>query len=484
MFWLKDRMVLICANANPRIGTQYVRRSLALANALDKFGFDIHWMTPKLPVSLSRKLAFFHSHSVFESTEQIVSKVRTTSPAWTVLSGIESLPDLGDQNRVLDMGNARDCQAFVKIAQERIRLDEPKYSIACESESDDLELKVKVRRIIWIVDSDTDEKLVLELNKYLVNNSKKNYSIDLFCPSLNGVVREFAESVVSSGHGLRIHKSYDRLSSLLKLVDLVILGEVNWIPEFSLQNVPVMYLGSTSREDAFARALSRKGAIEFIDSQFDARLAQKQIVKFFNDVELRRHCCQQSFKLYDKDASDRVARAMVAAMFRFRKCDLGDGDLLLSWRNDPEIRAVSFDSDFIEPDAHYAWLRRCLASDRNVISIIEDAAGKPIGQYRLEFGEHFQDARLILGLIPSLRGMGIGTALIESASRMAMSTDRNLEVYANIKSTNVISQAAFRKAGFYPTSTLTVNGQVAVRFSMRRFDAAAETTNYEYRKAS
>jgi RimJ/RimL family protein N-acetyltransferase len=118
------------------------------------------------------------------------------------------------------------------------------------------------------------------------------------------------------------------------------------------------------------------------------------------------------------------------------------------------------------------------------ILIVENSLGKPVGQIRLEYDQQHATARLNVGLVPSLRGMGLGTAMIERACRDATVRRPNLEVYANIRTNNVISQAAFRKAGFSPDATLMVNGNVAVRFSIRRFDAHRVDSDLRHRKAS
>ncbi len=490
MFWLKNRTVLMCANANPRIGTRLVRRCIALADHLSQFGFQTHWVTPQLPVSLRKKIASQRAgHSianVADSDFDLSDYVDELSPAWTVMAGShENTLEAVESKRNLRLSDGSDWRSsVVSVGGEVQVFDEPKYSIACEPENDDLELKSRVRRIAWIYDSDTDCDIKAAVIKFIQNNAKKSFSVDLLATENQSDAQDLAGEIQDAGHSVRVHSSADRLESLLMFADVAIASNSHWVAELSLQNLPVLFLAGQENDDPLVDGLYKRGAIEWVQKSTEPRGIQKQIARFFNNVELRRERCQESFKLYDELGAERIARAMAAGMFHFRRCEMADGDRLLDWRNDPELRVVCFDSRRIERDEHFDWLSNQIDSDHSEIFIIENENGQSVGQFRLEYDDRFETAQLNLGVIPSLRGMGIGTGLLERVCRDAMARRRDLEVYANIRTTNVISQTALRKAGFKPVSTMMIRGQVSIRFSMQRFDARAAEVNYQYKKAS
>lgn len=92
-----------------------------------------------------------------------------------------------------------------------------------------------------------------------------------------------------------------------------------------------------------------------------------------------------------------------------RPATWADSSHLLNWRNDPETRMNSRNSDPVDPDTHEDWLRRKLA-DEDCRLMIAEVAGRPVGTVRADLES---DAWwLSWSIDPNERGKGYGSAMV------------------------------------------------------------------------
>ena len=157
-------------------------------------------------------------------------------------------------------------------------------------------------------------------------------------------------------------------------------------------------------------------------------------------------------------------RRMSTIDFQLRHATPSDARTVWAWRNNPEVRAVSFQSAPIEWPDHESWYQRRLADPACEIFILTDPRGQDVGQVRLERIPARTEFVLSICMAPGMRGRGLGTALIESVCRRIRRRERHVAIRAIIKPANTASQTAFRKAGFVPVASTTVRNQVALQF--------------------
>lgn len=135
----------------------------------------------------------------------------------------------------------------------------------------------------------------------------------------------------------------------------------------------------------------------------------------------------------------------VGTGLRLRPAANADRDLLLAWRNRPEIIARGTHLRTIEPDEHARWFADALTSTRRLLLIVE-LDGEPIGQV------HFQavDAgnwSVSIYLLEPYTGRGLGTEALHTAC--AIAHQRGVATtWALIRDENERSTAAFRRVGF------------------------------------
>ncbi|MCH2138468.1 MAG: GNAT family N-acetyltransferase [Phycisphaerales bacterium] len=120
-------------------------------------------------------------------------------------------------------------------------------------------------------------------------------------------------------------------------------------------------------------------------------------------------------------------------------------------RNDPELIALSSTQRAVEEAEHVAWLAASLgAHDRRVL-IVEDGAVSRIGYARLDLLDP-SAAEVTVVLAAPNRGQGHGVAVMHAVSECGFGAWPELRhVVAFIRSENMASVRAFKKAGFRQT---------------------------------
>lgn len=129
-----------------------------------------------------------------------------------------------------------------------------------------------------------------------------------------------------------------------------------------------------------------------------------------------------------------------------REATSADAALLYEWRNDPSVRAHSFDARPLDWETHVRWLDACLADpDRLMRIAMEDE--RPIGVFRLD--RLAEDLVVIsVTLAASERGKGAGPRMLRLAAEACKARFGDARIEARIKGDNVRSLRAFSKAGF------------------------------------
>ena len=124
-----------------------------------------------------------------------------------------------------------------------------------------------------------------------------------------------------------------------------------------------------------------------------------------------------------------------------------------TWRNDPETRQASFDSEVIPFETHEAWFRESLgARDRKLFVVV--AEGVDAGVARLDLVRN--RAEVSIHLAPEWRRRGVGVAALRALADLALGAGSLTAVVARVKADNYPSLAVFHKAGF----TVTDGGDI------------------------
>ncbi len=125
------------------------------------------------------------------------------------------------------------------------------------------------------------------------------------------------------------------------------------------------------------------------------------------------------------------------------EADMAD---LLEWRNHPDTRKSSFNTDIITPEAHEAWFKRKSASADTLIYIAMSGTDK-LGTIRFE--DNGEAIKTSVMLNPAFFGQGLGSKVIAIGMEKYRREKRPAKpIVAEIKTGNLASLRAFAKAGF------------------------------------
>lgn len=127
-----------------------------------------------------------------------------------------------------------------------------------------------------------------------------------------------------------------------------------------------------------------------------------------------------------------------------RPATAADAGTLLRWRNDPAVRAMSFNSGVVSPSDHALWLAAKL-SDPQTELWIGEVDGRPIGQVRFDLTDG-NVAAVSISVDPDGRGSGNGRSLLTAGmARQGLGAET---LRAEVRPGNIASLRLFEHAGF------------------------------------
>lgn len=130
----------------------------------------------------------------------------------------------------------------------------------------------------------------------------------------------------------------------------------------------------------------------------------------------------------------------------FRSADENDTVDLFNWRNHPDVRKNSFNTNPILWEEHEKWFKKKLTSSNTAIYMV-CCDDKKIGAMRFE--DKGEAVKVNVMLNPDFLGRGFGTELIKAGTeKFIKERQPDKPIHAEIKKDNIASLKAFQKAGF------------------------------------
>jgi UDP-2,4-diacetamido-2,4,6-trideoxy-beta-L-altropyranose hydrolase len=169
------------------------------------------------------------------------------------------------------------------------------------------------------------------------------------------------------------------------------------------------------------------------------------------DAPTRSRLTVAGSELVDGRGADRVCDLLGFPLIDLRPVRMEDAALLLSWVNDPVARGAFFSSDAISWENHHAWMRRRLElPDPFYLAVTPDGPAVAVIRFDLS-PEGF--ATISLNLAPAARGAGLSALILKKACDRFRLTYPATPVHAWIKVSNPASIRCFEKAGFREESS-------------------------------
>ena len=490
--------LLIRADAGPKQGAGHVMRCLALGQAWQKMGGQVTLLTGPLPARLSMRLNAENINlqtlppDTDDHSETLIFNqlIEQDKPDWVVLDGYQ----FGDEyQQNLKLKNARllaiddyghgkhgladaifnqnayasgrdyltsqsgpEVIAGLEYVLLRDEFLSPKRSIS------ELPKAGNAKRILLTFGGSDPNNTTDEVLQVLNACAAPSTSVDVIVGPCNPHIERLKVTAKRLQISIRFHSNVDRMSTLFDRTDLAITAAGSTCYELCHAGVPMIAIPIAPNQEKLAHELCQQGAAQKLTlNDLKTGHAKKVIGQCIRDSKQRQALSETGFRLVDGQGAARLARRLCSHLYHFRLAQDRDASLLLDWHNDSEIRATRLGTTAIEENQLLEWILNQINDDHQLNWIIENHEGRPVGQIHLDSSSENRTV-IRISLTPSMRGKGIGTALIEAACRKRNQESGDTQFFAHIKPIDIASQTAFRKAGFKPVATKTIHGQVAL----------------------
>ena len=525
--------LLVRAHAGPNVGTGHVMRTLALGQAWKRLGGSVAFVGGELPIGLIAKIQAesFDYYRLDNSLCDRLDAVETTEIAaelaadWIVLDGYlfddnyqATLSTAGSRLIVIDdYHHASHKNADIVVNQNAYAAAEnyqqsgsakilagPSFALlrsefnseavnraadeSGQQRSNHLTESSKhivkqARRILVTFGGEDADNWTLKTLQVLSDLNRKQLIVDCVIGACYGHLDELEVFKKTANMSLRIHRNVDRMSALMHRVDMAISAGGSTCYELARCGVPAVVASIADNQIPVAMALNRLGVMISIDEiaasgnptiTDPTKRLSKTIRRLLNDYETRKTMSELGMALIDGKGGSRIASQMASMLCSFRDAQYDDAELLWQWRNDPEVRSVSFSQDVIPLESHRNWLAKQLDDADTKIWIAQDQNFRPLGQIRFDRHDDGQTGVISIILDQSLRGRGLGQHLITEACQAFFETTPCREIIARIKPGNAASERAFRRAGFVAIEPIIIAGKIANQFLLARYEDTNE----------
>lgn len=253
-----------------------------------------------------------------------------------------------------------------------------------------------------------------------------------------------------AGLSARVLVNPPDLADIFQRQDLVVSAAGGTVWELAALGIPAIVVAVAPNQEKVARSLERNGAAISLGAWTDETPALCCEAAGALESPQKRETLRQSLRgLVDGRGAGRVERAM--RFFDWTMLPAKPSDISEIWElsNHPEIRAQSLSVDPIPWEMHVAWFERTLKEA--LFLVLRDPAGRFAGQARIERKNGTENV-ISVSLVPSLRGRGIGSYLIDGISERFQ--DGSSEpVAAYVRAKNLPSRLAFQKCGYHEEET-------------------------------
>jgi UDP-2,4-diacetamido-2,4,6-trideoxy-beta-L-altropyranose hydrolase len=244
-----------------------------------------------------------------------------------------------------------------------------------------------------------------------------------------------------------LHVQSSEVAALLAEADLAIGAGGTGTWERCALGVPALALCVADNQRRVLAEAGRRGLVYALEGRppDDAGLAV-HVRALLENAALRAHLSRTSLDLVDARGCSRVAAALCSRSISVREANDADAPVLLRWRNDPAVRAVSRSAAEVSAQDHQRWWAATRANPNRHL-LVGERDGQAIGSVRFDVAG--DKAEVSIYLDPARIGTGDGGGLL--ASGEAWLAGRRQEVRsidAVVRDDNASSRRLFERGGY------------------------------------
>lgn len=501
MLSVEGKTLLIRADATSHIGAGHIMRCVALSQAWLKRGGEVTFVSHcesdslrKLLLSEGFKfvsLESLHPDPVdLEQTVNLLDEFRAKDGApWLVLDGYHfsinyqrSIRDAGFRLLIIDDYNHHRCYTADILLNQNIGAERFRYS--CDRDTvlllgtkysllrkEFLSQKRKSREqpeiarkvLVTLGGADPDNVILVVIRALkLIDVSGIQAKIVVGPSNFNGEALEAEIQKDSSLKGTFQIIRYANMPKLMAWADIAISAGGSTCWELAFMGVPFLILMLAENQMPGTNELEKQGVAVNLGwyNETDTQDIAHSIQRLLLDPHKRQDLSMQGQRLLDGRGVDRVLERVFPTVLTLRSAQADDCELVWEWANDPVARAASFESTPIPWETHKRWFETKIVDSECLFYIAISKWGQLVGQIRFDIED--DKALISVSLGSEYRGFGLGTKLIQQASKRACA-ERNLEaIDAWIKVDNSSSKFAFKNAGYREIKVTEHKGCTAI----------------------
>ena len=251
----------------------------------------------------------------------------------------------------------------------------------------------------------------------------------------------------------------DNYAELLNSFDLAISACGSTAIELICLDVPCILVPVAKNQLPSARAFSSSelARVIHVDANQAIKGLQSAYTRLIHDLDQGKGRQETNPAIFDGKGHQRILNCLGilpdivgtgTQKFALRPIGQVDLDLLLSWRNHPDVRGSMYHQALIQKEQHYNW-HKAVMSDPSRIALIFCASGLPTGYVSFELDNSLESNCATWGfyLAPGA-ARGMGQMLGETALNYAFSKLKLDCVFGEVISNNLKSQNFHQRMGF------------------------------------
>ena len=504
--------LLIRADASVSIGTGHIMRMIALGQAWQAQGGEVHFLCAEITPALEQRLASegFHllridatlgsPEDLSETMHLIAETLRADRQnARVVLDGYHFGSDyqLGIKTAgftllvVDDYGHADFYHAdwvlnqnisareelYAKRSPDTKLLLGPKFAMLRKEfqayKGWQREIAPVAKKILVTLGGSDPDNVTLQVIQALID---LDLHVKVVIGGSNPHLREienFIQSQNDSTALIEVVVNATNMPELMAWADVAVAAAGSTCWELAFMGLPNLVFILADNQVEIAEGLAARQVATSIGRPTPASLVsfKEELGRLALSHAERYHILQVSRELVDGSGAKRVVARMVADSLLLRRVEPGDFKILWEWANDPLVRQSSFEVDSIPWEEHLEWCNRKIADASCYFYLVGFQSGEPVGQVRFDIEN--QEAVASIGLASSLRGRGLGLAVLLKAMALFFENSNAKKIHAFIKPTNHASMRLFEAAGFSWLEETQCKSQTAYHYILNK-DAYGE----------
>lgn len=467
----------IRADCSPTIGTGHVMRMIALGQAWKTMGGEVSFLgDTSLLTSRLETEGFKTTQLPQESIDDAQALIRAThNNEWVAIDGYHFGPDYQKQIReagrktlVLDdvcdresyhadilLNQNPDAASYpYNINDDAILLQGTQYTLLRdEFQRFPKQRKVaeKIRNVLVTMGGADPTNMTMKVLGAINAQDGNKLHIKVVAGAANLHLASLEKQTEALGPQYELLTNVKDIPALMNWADLAISAAGSTCWELCYFGLPMIAIMVAENQQGVRNELERHEAALCLDSNPEEAQISQKLRALLLDQPLRKALSDNAQKLIDGKGALRVAKAIYTSGVVLRQAHAEDSKMLLDWRNDPTVRAKSFNSEVIEYEEHDRWFSAKLADINCLFFIAHDQAGQPVGQFRFDIDNG--EALVSINVAPGMTNRGLGTSITTKACQELTRHNPDCKAVALVKSDNPGSAAMFLKSGFIQIPT-------------------------------